>query len=128
MTTMNLQRFFNPRSVAIIGASEKQGSVGYSLMKNFVESDFKGNIFPVNPNHRQVMGMACAADVAALDSGVDLAVIATPLGGTPQIVEACGIKGLAGKLVPRDSKSKPKYLQKRRRTASESSGPIVWVS
>jgi acetyltransferase len=99
MTTMNLQRFFNPRSVAIIGASEKQGSVGYSLMKNFVESDFKGNIFPVNPNHRQVMGMACAADVAALDSGVDLAVIATPLGGTPQIVEACGIKGLAGAVI-----------------------------
>jgi acetyltransferase len=96
---MNLQRFFNPRSVAIIGASEKQGSVGYSLMKNFVESDFKGNIFPVNPNHRQVMGMACAADVAALDSGVDLAVIATPLGGTPQIVEACGIKGLAGAVI-----------------------------
>jgi acetyltransferase len=99
MTTMNLQRFFNPKSVAIIGASEKQGSVGYSLMRNFVESDFKGNIFPVNPNHRQVMGMACAADVAALDSGVDLAVIATPLGGTPQIVEACGKQGLAGVVI-----------------------------
>ena len=99
MSTMNLQRLFNPKSVAIVGASEKRGSVGYALMKNFVESDFKGDIFPVNPNHRKVMGMACAANVLSLDPGVDLAVIATPLGGTPEIVEACGKKGLAGAVI-----------------------------
>jgi acetyltransferase len=96
---MNLQRLFNPKSVAIVGASEKRGSVGYALMKNFVESDFKGDIFPVNSTHRKVMGMACAANVLALDPGVDLAVIATPLAGTPQIVEACGQKGLAGAVI-----------------------------
>jgi acetyltransferase len=96
---MNLRRLFNPKSVAIVGASEKRGSVGYALMKNFLESDFKGDIFPVNPNHRQVMGRACADNVLALGSGVDLAVIATPLGGTPQIIEACGKKGLAGAVI-----------------------------
>ncbi len=99
MSTINLQRLFNPNSVAIIGASEKRGSVGYSIMKNLVESDFKGGVFPVNPNHRQVMGMACVANVQELESGVDLAVIATPLEGTPKIVEACGLAGLTGAVI-----------------------------
>lgn len=99
MSTMNLQRLFNPKSVAIVGASEKRGSVGYAIMKNLVESDFKGDVFPVNPGHKQVMGMACVANVQGLEPGVDLAVIATPLEGTPKIVEACGLSGLAGAVI-----------------------------
>lgn len=99
MSTIHLQRLFNPRSVAVVGASEKTGSVGFSIMKNLVEGEFKGDIFPVNPNHRQIMGFDTCRDIQAIESGVDMAVIATPIRTTPAIVEACGKKGLAGAVI-----------------------------
>ena len=99
MSTLNLQRLFNPKSVAIIGASEKKGSVGYAIMKNLVESDFKGTIFPVNPNHKQIMGHSCFPNIQDIRPSVDLAMIATPIQGTPKIVEDCGRAGLAGAVI-----------------------------
>lgn len=99
MSTHNLHRLFNPKSVAIIGASEKRGSVGYAIMKNLMESDFKGTIYPVNPNHKQIMGQSCFPDLQDIRPCVDLAMIATPIQGTPQIVEACGRAGLAGAVI-----------------------------
>ena len=96
MSTINLHRIFNPESVAVIGASEKEGSVGFSIMKNLVTSDFKGEIFPVNPKRKDIMGLGASADIQDIVSSVDMAVIATPIQMIPQIVESCGKAGLAG--------------------------------
>lgn len=99
MSTINLHRIFNPESVAVIGASEKEGSVGFSIMKNLVTSDFKGEIFPVNPKRKDIMGLGASADIQDIVSSVDMAVIATPIQMIPQIVESCGKAGLAGAVI-----------------------------
>jgi len=99
MSTMNLHRFFNPESVAVVGASEKEGSVGFSIMKNLVNSGFKGDIFPVNPKHKRIMKLQSFANVQDIESGVDMAVIATPIHTVPKIVDACGKSGIAGAVI-----------------------------
>ncbi|MBU0973516.1 MAG: bifunctional acetate--CoA ligase family protein/GNAT family N-acetyltransferase [Proteobacteria bacterium] len=99
MSTINLQRLFNPKSVAVIGASEKSGSVGCSILKNLVQSGFKGDIFPVNPKYKRLMGLACLSSVQEIVTGADLAVIATPIRTAPELVEACGQKGFAGAVI-----------------------------
>ncbi|MFB6295063.1 MAG: CoA-binding protein, partial [Candidatus Nanohaloarchaea archaeon] len=54
---MSLDSFFDPDSVAIIGASRDGGKVGHSILRNFVEEDFRGDVYPVNPNADEVMGL-----------------------------------------------------------------------
>ena len=78
MSIRNLNYLFAPRSVALIGASERPRSVGSVVMQNLCAGDFSGPIFPVNPNYRSVAGVAAYANVAALPVTPDLAVICTP--------------------------------------------------
>lgn len=99
MSTINLQRFFNPKSVAVIGASEKKGSVGFSIMKNLIITGFKGTIFPVNPKYKRIMEIASFSKVEDIGSDVDMAVIATPIQSTLKIIDACGKKGIAGAVI-----------------------------
>jgi len=99
MSTLNLHRLFNPESVAVIGASEKKGSVGFSIMKNLVEGGFKGNIFPVNPKHRHIMGYSSFANIQDIESIIDMAVIATPIVSVPEIVDSCGQANIAGAVI-----------------------------
>ncbi len=99
MSTLNLHRLFNPKSVAVIGASEKKGSVGFSIMSNLLKNGFRGDIFPVNPNYSSVMGLSSFSNIEAVESDVDMAVIATPIQSAPPIVESCGKAGLAGAVI-----------------------------
>nr|NJM02367.1 bifunctional acetate--CoA ligase family protein/GNAT family N-acetyltransferase [Desulfobacula sp.] len=99
MTTVNLHRLFNPKTVAVVGASEKEGSVGYLIMKNLLEQGFKGNIIPVNPGHGRVMGQKSFARIEDADSAIDMAVIATPIRSVTEIMESCGNAGLAGVVI-----------------------------
>jgi acetyltransferase len=99
MSTIHLHRLFNPESIAVIGASEKKGSVGFSIMKNLLEGGFQGNIFPVNPKHKSIMGLDAFSNVEALGQGLDLAVIATPIHMTPDIIGSCGKRDLAGAVI-----------------------------
>lgn len=99
MTTMNLHRLFNPASVAVIGASERKGSVGFSIMNNLLNGSFKGHIFPVNSRHQQIMGLDCCSDIRDIQSNVDMAVIATPMQSVPEVVESCGKAGAAGVVI-----------------------------
>ncbi|MBF0468451.1 MAG: GNAT family N-acetyltransferase [Desulfamplus sp.] len=66
MTTLKLHSMFNPEAVAVVGASDKPGTVGASIMKNIVYGGFKGKIFPVNPEYKEIMGFKCFPDVAAI--------------------------------------------------------------
>ena len=99
MSQYNLDRIFQPRRVAVVGASESTGSIGNALMKNLIEGGFKGKLLPVNPKHHNVHGMSAVGSISALEGGVDLAVIATPMVTVPDIVQQCVEKKVAGAIV-----------------------------
>ncbi len=76
MSQYNLSRVFSPRQVAVVGASEKPGSIGSAVMNNLIEGGFPGKLLPVNPKYETVHGMPVVGTVSELEAGVDLAVIA----------------------------------------------------
>ena len=89
------EAMFNPKTVALIGASEKEGSVGRAVLENLIL--FKGGkIFPVNSNRKAVLGLPCYPAVTNVPEHIDLAVIATPAPGIPGVIEECGRKGVQG--------------------------------
>ncbi|MBI9090651.1 MAG: bifunctional acetate--CoA ligase family protein/GNAT family N-acetyltransferase [Desulfobacterium sp.] len=99
MGTLNLDRMFNPASVAVIGASERGGSVGESVMENLVGKGYQGKVYPVNMKHDTIMGLKAYPHVGAIKQAVDLAVIATPMATVPDTVASCGNAGVAGCVV-----------------------------
>ncbi|QIT56670.1 bifunctional acetate--CoA ligase family protein/GNAT family N-acetyltransferase [Aquisalimonas sp. 2447] len=99
MGTHYLERFFQPRSIAVIGASETPGSVGAQVLDNLVDGSFRGTILPVNPHHRRVRELPCVSRVQALAETPDLAVICVPPRAIHQVVEDCGRKGVRAALI-----------------------------
>ncbi len=93
MTIRNLHHFFTPASVAVIGASDRPGSVGATVMRNLRQGGFAGALYPVNPHHDQVAGVRCHADVGRLPQAPELAVICTPPATVPQLVAQLGARG-----------------------------------
>lgn len=87
-----LDKFFQPASVAVFGATEKEGKVGCALMHNL--AGFGGEVYPVNPKYDTVMGLKCYPSARALPQPSDLALIATPALGVPALVAECGKAGL----------------------------------
>lgn len=81
-----LESFFTPASVAVIGATERKGRVGRTILKNLVHSSYRGHVFAVNPNHSELLGTKCYPSVTTLPESVDLAVIVTPAVTGPSIV------------------------------------------
>lgn len=78
MNRAPLDVFFRPRSVALIGATEKQDSVGRAIFANLQATSFGGPLFAVNPKHQSVLDAPCFRNLAALPGPVDLAVIVIP--------------------------------------------------
>lgn len=99
MVTENLNKIFNPTSVAVIGASDDKSSVGYALIKNFLELGFKGKVYPVNIRKTEILGVKAFASVKQIPDPVDLAVIATPAKTVPDVVEQCGKAGVQGIII-----------------------------
>ncbi|MCB2149625.1 MAG: bifunctional acetate--CoA ligase family protein/GNAT family N-acetyltransferase [Deltaproteobacteria bacterium] len=99
MGQYNLNRIFKPRQVAVVGASEKAGTIGNALMRNLVDGGFAGTVLPVNPKYQTLHGQACFESVSALETGVDLAVIATPIHGVVDIVGECVEKKVGGAVI-----------------------------
>ncbi|MCX9026284.1 MAG: CoA-binding protein, partial [Candidatus Methanoperedens sp.] len=94
-----LDKIFNPASIAVIGASNEEGSVGYILMKNLTELGYKGNVYPVNIHKSDVFGIKTYLSVEEIPEVVDLAIIATPAKTVPDVVEQCGKVGIAGIII-----------------------------
>jgi acetyltransferase len=94
-----LDAFFHPRSIAVIGATEKQGSVGRTILWNLLSSPFGGTVYPVNPTRPAVLGVKAYPSVGAIGESVDLAVIVTPASTAPGIVEECGKAGVRGVII-----------------------------
>ncbi len=94
-----LEAIFSPRTIALIGASRRAGSVGQSLLANLLGSRFQGIIFPVNPNAAGVLGLKAYPSVLEIPDPVDLAIIAVPSRLVPEVLDECGKKGIVGAVV-----------------------------
>lgn len=93
MTIRNLGPAFLPRSVALIGASEREGSVGRVVLRNVIEGGFGGPIYPVNPKYARLSGLPCYRSVTDIAQVPDLAVIMTPPQTVPGLIAELGAKG-----------------------------------
>ncbi|MFM7393978.1 MAG: CoA-binding protein [Cyanobium sp.] len=94
-----LAALFSPASVAVIGASEREGSVGRTVLWNLIRSPFGGTVYPVNPHRHSVLGVRACAVVSAIPEPVDLAVIATPAATVPDLIEQCAAAGVRAAIV-----------------------------
>lgn len=99
MSQHYLSPLFSPRSVAVIGASERPDSVGGLTFLNLLESGFQRKLFAVNPHHETVFGHPSHPDLASIGEAVDLAVIATPAPTVPDLVESCGLRGVKAAVI-----------------------------
>lgn len=84
-----LDALFLPKSVAVIGAKDDEGSVGSTIVQNLKSGGFKGNIYPINPKRKEVWGLKCYPSIIAVPQPVDLAVIVTPAATVPSIIAEC---------------------------------------
>jgi acetyltransferase len=93
-----LDAIFSPHSVAVVGATETEASVGRTILTNLLTS-FKGPIFPINPKRATVLGIKAYADIRAVQQEISLAVIATPAPRVPDIISQCVEAGVGGAIV-----------------------------
>mmetsp|Transcript_69491 Transcript_69491/g.145133 ORF Transcript_69491/g.145133 Transcript_69491/m.145133 type:complete len:913 (-) Transcript_69491:501-3239(-) len=84
-----LDTLFKPRSVAVVGATERYGSVGRTLLKNLVSSPFGGAVYPVNPKKAQVLGVSTFPSIAACPTQVDVVIVILPAKAVPALVQEC---------------------------------------
>jgi acetyltransferase len=99
MGLYNLEKIFSPKSIAVVGASERPGTVGEALIRNLVRGGSRAALFPVNPNYSQVMGLNAYKSLTDVPQAVDLAVIATPIATVPEIAAECVQNGVGGAIV-----------------------------
>ncbi len=86
---MALKKFFNPGSVAIVGASRTKGKVGYEILKSILEGGYGGSIFPINPNAETIEGLKCYSDLASIGEVPELVIISVPAKTVPAIMQQC---------------------------------------
>lgn len=94
MAAHYLDRLFHPHGIAVFGASERADSVGARVFANLLAGGFAGAVYPINPKHRTLGGQPCYPNLSQVGAPVDLAVIATPAPGIPEILHACGEHGV----------------------------------
>ena len=99
MEKRHLDSLFNPEAVAVIGASEKEPSIGRSLVQNLQAAGFPGAIYPINPRHSHILGLAAFPSVLAVKAPIDLAVIAIPIKEIPRVMQECGEAGVKAAVI-----------------------------
>jgi acyl-CoA synthetase (NDP forming) len=94
-----LHSIFNPRSIAVIGASDVPGKWGHRMIDRPMKTGFPGPIYPINPGKKEILGLPAYPNVAAVPGDIDLAVITTPTETVPGVLKACIAKGIKGAVV-----------------------------
>ena len=94
-----MERLLRPRSVAVIGASDRRGTIGNTLVRNLLTQEFVGPVFPVNPKHRVVCSVPCYATLADFPDPIDVAIVAVPAAEVIGAVEQCAQKRVYGVVV-----------------------------
>jgi acyl-CoA synthetase (NDP forming)/RimJ/RimL family protein N-acetyltransferase len=95
----SIERFFHPRSVAVIGASRRQETIGRALVRNLVAGEFTGRVYAVNPSASAVSGLPTYKTVADIPDDVDVAIVAVPADSVQDVVLDCAAKGVHGLVV-----------------------------
>jgi acetyltransferase len=90
---------FVPSTVAVIGATPREGSVGFTLLRNLLQGHFPGNIYAINPRHDQILGLHCYKSIGTLPEKIDLAIIITPAPTVPQVIRECMEAGVRSAVV-----------------------------
>jgi acetyltransferase len=91
-----LEPLLNPKSIAVIGATDREGSVGKTLLENCLLGQEQRKVYPINRERETVLGQKCYPNIGSVPEQVDLAVVATPAWTVPQLVEECGEAGAGG--------------------------------
>jgi len=94
-----IDELFNPRSIAVIGASATKGKLGNDVLRNLIDSGFDGRIYPVNPRGGEILGLKVHRNVTQIPNDVDVAVVVIPAKYVLQEVEECGQKGVKALVV-----------------------------
>jgi len=95
----NIKSLFEPESVAVIGASRRTEAVGYAILHNLLKGNYKGTVYPVNPNADTLEGLKCHPSVSSIPGNIEMAVIIVPSTGVPQMLRECGEKGVQAAIV-----------------------------
>jgi len=99
MTRHILDFFFKPGAVAVVGASTKEQSIGFTIVDNLLQAKFPGSIYPINPNHTEILGLQAYPSLAAVGAPIDLAVIAIPINKVAAVIEECGAAKIPGAII-----------------------------
>ncbi|MFY9532217.1 MAG: bifunctional acetate--CoA ligase family protein/GNAT family N-acetyltransferase [Candidatus Acidiferrales bacterium] len=94
-----LDNLFSPQSVAVIGATDSEKSVGRTLIVNLSQGRFRGKVYPINPKRSEIMGLRCYANIGAVPQKVDLAMVVTPAPSVPAIIGECVDAGVQSAVV-----------------------------
>lgn len=94
-----LDAIFRPRSVAVIGASTRKGSIGRETLHNILTAEYNGKVFPVNPRAQVIHSIKAYSTVLDVPDAVDLAIIIVPKEGVKEVVRQCGEKGVKGLVI-----------------------------
>ena len=95
----SLRAFLNPKSVAVIGASRRPNTIGNFVFRNLIQQDFKGVVYPVNPNAEVIAAVKAYPSILDIPGDIDLAIISIPADKVQQVVEECAHKGVRGVVV-----------------------------
>ncbi len=95
----SLQAFLKPRSIAVIGASQRVGSIGNKVFHNILHQEFNGVVYPVNPTSKSVCAVSAYPSVLDIPGEVDLAIVIVPAAGVHKVVQECGRKGVRGVVI-----------------------------
>lgn len=124
-----MHSFFNPQSIAVIGATPKTFKGGYAILKN-LKTTFKGRIYPINPQYAEIEGLPCFPSIKDIPEAVDLAIIFIAAVHVPAALEQCAIKGVSGIMIESggfaEADEKGKSLQDAIRSFVERTGIRVW--
>ena len=96
---LDIGKLFEPRSIAVIGASERKGSPGEAVLRNLLRARFKGRVYPINPKYEKLGRRRCYPDVRSIGKEIDLAVLVTPARAVPGVLEECGESGIDAAIV-----------------------------
>ncbi len=99
MSTKNLDKIFNPNSIAVVGASNRINSVGYIIFNNLIGKGYNGVVYPVNAKGGSVQGVRACTSIAQISEKVDLVVICTPAKTIEQVITDCGEAGVKGVVI-----------------------------
>ncbi len=99
MANNDISFFFNPKSIAVIGASEKEGKVGNTVLNNIINSGYSGKIFPINPKAREICDLPCYTSVLDVSGDIDIAIFVIPGKFVNKAAEECGKKEVKGLII-----------------------------